>query len=303
MFGLMVAGYLLARIRAVEAAGIRGLATFVFLLAIPATLFRGVATGIVPGNVSLDIVYAYFLGLFAVYGISLRAGRALFDTSLPERALLALSASFSNSVMLGIPLVIGAFGERAVLPVTLVISFHSLILIPLTTLLVEIGRGERTSLPRMAATLGRALVGNPIIVAIAAGFAWALTGWQMPTAVDAFTRLLAAAAPACALFALGASLAGYRIGGDLRETAFLVAMKLFLHPAIVWLLAGFVFRLPPIEVAVATMLAALPTGANAFILAQRYGIYIARAATGVLVTTGLSIVTAAVLLSLFGALR
>ena len=80
-------------------------------------------------------------------------------------------------------------------------------------------------------------------------------------------------------------------------------MKLFLHPAIVWLLASFVFRLQPIEIAVATMLAALPTGANAFILAQRYGIYIARAATGVLVATGLSVATAALLVSLFGGLR
>jgi predicted permease len=72
---------------------------------------------------------------------------------------------------------------------------------------------------------------------------------------------------------------------------------MLVHPLVVWVLATQVFALAPIQVAVATILAALPSGANVFILAQRYGVYVERAATTILVTTALSVVTAALLLA------
>lgn len=303
MVGLMLAGYLLARLRVFEANGIRGLATFVFLLAIPSTLFRGASAGTVQGAAGFGIVYAYFLGCFVVYAVGLWIGRAAFSGSPAERALLALSGCFSNTVMLGIPLIIGAFGDPAVLPVMLVISVHALLMLPLTTVLIEAGRSDSGGLRKVLFGLARAVFKNPMIIAVALGFAWSLTGRPLPAAIDGVTRLLAGAAPACALFALGASLAGFRIGGDLRETSYIVVAKLVAHPALVWLFARYVFGLEAIEVAVATMLAALPTGANVFILAQRYEVYIARAATAVLVSTVLAVPSAALLLSFFAGLR
>jgi hypothetical protein len=50
----------------------------------------------------------------------------------------------------------------------------------------------------------------------------------------------------------------------------LVALKTALHPALVWLLATRVFDLPASWTAVAVTLAALPTGINTYLFAQRY---------------------------------
>jgi malonate transporter and related proteins len=75
-------------------------------------------------------------------------------------------------------------------------------------------------------------------------------------------------------------------------------LKMVVHPALVWLLA-LAFQLTPTQTAVAVIIAALPSGVNPFILAQRYGVYVQRAASSVVVTTALAVVTAALLLAWF----
>src|SRR3546814_13161590 len=51
--------------------------------------------------------------------------------------------------------------------------------------------------------------------------------------------LLAGAAAPAALFSLGASLVDFRIRGALRQSLSVVALKLVVHPLLVWLLAVF----------------------------------------------------------------
>lgn len=70
-------------------------------------------------------------------------------------------------------------------------------------------------------------------------------------------------------------------------------------PALVWLVA-WAMALSPLETAVAVMAAAMPTGANAFLLAQRYQVGAARSGATVLVSTVLSVVTLGVLVGWFG---
>ena len=101
------------------------------------------------------------------------------------------------------------------------------------------------------------------------------------------------------LHLFGVSLAAFRIAGDLREVAAITVLKMVVHPAIVWLLAVYLFALTPTETAVAVVVAALPSGVNPFILAQRYELYVQRAASSVVITTALSVVTAALLLAWF----
>ncbi len=69
-------------------------------------------------------------------------------------------------------------------------------------------------------------------------------------------------------------------------------------PALVWGMAG-LLGLSPLETAVAVTAAALPTGANAFMLAQRYRLGEARSGAAVLVGTAASVVTLAFLVSGF----
>jgi len=303
MFALMLCGYFAVYLRVLGAEGIKGLSNYVFFFALPALLFRGMASSPAAGHDEIAIVFAYFLACLVVFTVTMVAARLIFRLSLAEQAIMAFTATFSNTVLLGIPIIYTAFGERGMLPVTLITSFHSIILLTLATTIIEIGRGQGGkvlhSLPK---TLG-ALLRNPLLLAIAAGFVTRLLGWHSPIVIDGFLALLTGSAAPCALFALGATLAGFHIGGGIRETLFLTVMKLLVHPLLVWFLANEIFALAPIQTAVAVILAALPAGQNGFILAQRYATYVERSASAVLITTAISVVTASLLVAHYAGVK
>ena len=106
----------------------------------------------------------------------------------------------------------------------------------------------------------RGLFSNPVIVALLLGFTWNLLSLPVPAPVNELTRLLGQAATPCALFATGAALSQYRIAGNLAESLWLVSVKIILQPLLVWLLAAYVFQLPPLWSAVAVLIAALWLG-------------------------------------------
>ncbi|MFN4089827.1 MAG: AEC family transporter [Alphaproteobacteria bacterium] len=298
VFALVLCGWGFARWGLLPAGGARALGVFVFNLAIPALLFRAMAQGLPDLGDAWGLIAAYFGGCAAVFLAAELLGRRPFAISAAERAVMGMSGGFSNVVVIGLPLIALAYGPAGLVPAVLIIAFHSPVLITATTLLVEAaqGRGEG-SLRVAAATLG-SLLHNPIVVGLLAGAAWGAAGLAMPAPMGRFLDLLAAAAPPAALFALGASLVDFRIRGALRESAATVAIKLALHPLLVWLLAVFVFRLPPLWTDIAVLCAALPTGANVFLLAQRHGVYLQRSATVVLVSTALSIASLSLILTL-----
>lgn len=309
VFALIAAGYVAGRAGWMAEAGIKGLSSFVFYLAIPALLFRTLARGEIPETLDFDIVFAYFGGVLATMGVAWLVGRLAFRTSMAELAVMGMGATYSNTVLLGIPLVFAIFGEAGMLPMMMIVTFHSLLLLPLTMILVEIGRGAGDrrggvsgvglglGLGRIARSTARGVLTNPVILSMLAGIAWNLAGLPLPGPVDRFAELLSGAAAPCALFALGATLAAYRLGGDLRESLTVVFIKLGLHPLAVWLLATQIFALEPLWAAVATLTAALPAGVNVFIIAHRYELYLARASAVVLISTAASALTLSLLVT------
>lgn len=299
VFALVLCGYLAGRSRFMSEAAVKGLTTFVFYLAIPALLFRTMAKGGPSSGFDFSIVVAYFTALAVNFAMAWLFSRRAFAASGEEAAIMGMGSIFSNTVLLGLPLIYGAFGEEGLVALTLIIAFHSPIIMPLVSLIVELGRGSAASLGQKLKLIFFAIFKNPIIVALLAGQLYGASGLALPVPVDRFGELLSGAAAPCALFALGASLVGYQLGGDLRQCAALVTFKLIIHPIVTAVLVFFVFDLEPVWAAVAVVTSALPVGVNVFIMAEHYGIYTARAASAILISTGLSLFTVSVLLAYF----
>ena len=299
VFALVAVGYAIGRTRLLGDGGVQGISNFVFYVAIPTLLFRTMSRIELPEIGSLGIVFAYFGGCLLVFPVAAVVGRLLFGIGRDEQAVMGMGAVFSNTVLLGIPLVFTAFGEDGVVAIMLIVMFHSITLITLPTILLEVARGERGQSGRIIGSTLTALARNPVIVAMLAGLAYGGLGFTLPAPVDRFAGLMSGAAAPCALFALGASLAGYRIAGSLRETFTLIGFKLLVHPVAVWLLGRYVFDLAPLWLAVATITAALPVGANVFVLAQRYDVYVQRSTSATLISTALSVISLAVLIAYF----
>jgi predicted permease len=294
LFALILVGFVFARSGRLGADGVKGIGIFVFNLAVPALLFRSMVTGLPHDGAGLSVVYVYYLGAAIIFALSMLIGRLAFGYDLVHQALMAIAATFSNSVLIGIPLIFAAFGREGQIAVLLITSLHSVIFVTLATVLVEIGLGTGAR----PILIARTVFSNPLLTSVLAGAAWALTGWALPGPIDTFTKLLAGAAAPVALFALGATLAQFPVRGAARDVATITVLKMAVHPALVWLLARG-FGLTPTDTAVAVIIAALPSGVNPFILAQRYGVYVQRAASSVVLTTALAVVSAALLLAWF----
>ena len=295
LFALVACGYLAGSLRLVNEAGIDGITNFVFYVAVPVLLFRSLGRSELPDLEALNVIYAYFGGVFSVFILACLIGRFVFSLPIEQQAIMGMGSSYSNTVFFGIPIVYTVYGEEAILPLLLIITFNGLILYPLIIFIICLGRGER-GWERLKSA-GKSMLRNPIVISVVAGVIWLLSGLELPKPVDAFAGFLSGATAPAALFALGASLTVYKVAGNISESLVIVFLKLFVHPLAVWYLASFVFSLPPLWVTALTITAAVPSGANVYLTAQFYGTYVARAASVILIGTLISMGTISALLT------
>jgi malonate transporter and related proteins len=243
-----------------------GLSDFVFIVAIPILLFRTLATAPLPEVQPWFYWLAYFIGLAIVWIITTLIVTHVFGLQGAEVPIAGFTAVQSNTVFVGIPLVLLAFGEQAAVPMFLLIAVHLPLTMTVATLLVE--RGDESS-NKWGAML-RKLALHPILIGIIGGALWRIAGLELPGSVGSAMKLLGDSAGPTALFALGMTLKRYGLGAPLAQISVLTALKLLVQPALVYVLAYHVFPMPPVWAAVAVIFAACPSGVNAYLLAQRY---------------------------------
>jgi predicted permease len=301
LFGLMALGFLAVRGRLIESAGVRGLVLFVFTFSIPSLLLTSMAGLDFPPDIEWSFLAAFYAASLAVYGAGAAIGRVVFGRPLPDQAIFGMSAAFSNLVMVGIPVVLTALGPEAALPMMIIVGFHSATFMPLTVVLIQSGRGSEGGPAVRAGRVAMDAARNPIIVGIALGLMVNLSGFVIPVPVARVLELLGVAAVPCALFAMGASLSGYPLLGDVRPAVLLTVLKLVAHPSLVWLIAGPVLGLEGLWVSVPVLMAAMPSAVNVYLFGARYDAAPGVAARTVLLTTLGSVVTLSVVLTLLGA--
>jgi malonate transporter and related proteins len=247
------------------------LSEFVFIVAIPILLFRTLATAPWPESQPWFYWAAYFGALGIVWALATLFSRRAFGLSGQEVPLAAFTAAQSNTVFIGIPLVLKAFGDQGSVPLFLLLAIHLPITMTAATLLVENkGLGMRQSSEMLMK-----LAAHPILIGIFAGLAFRLTGFAMP-------------APA----ASATTLRRYGLGKPIGLVVLISGLKLMVHPALVYVLAFHVLPVPPIWAAVAVLFAACPCGVNAYLLAQRYERGVALSSGAIALSTLLAVVTA-----------
>ena len=297
-FALIFCGYAAGRLDLLTTTAAAGVNTFVFFFALPAFLFSLMSSSPIAEVLNVPFIGAYVLASLAVFGLAAAGGRLLFDVGRGEAAIQGLAAVLPNTGYMGIPLAIAVFGREAAVPLVVGLTLDGVLLIPLGILLIESEKGQGESPLRTALTTFPTLVRNPLIVSIFAGLAASAVGLTPPIPVNNFLDLLAAAAGPCALFALGATLAGRSVAGGAAEIGYMTALKLFVHPAALLLTAAVIFDVNPLWTSAALLGASLPIAANVFIVARQYDVYVARTSSAILVSTAVSMISVSALLLL-----
>jgi len=281
-------GYLCAKTKWLSKNQLDGISKLTFNLCIPAFLFYSMANATFSQTLNLTFFLAFYLPVLLCYmlaGIINYIFHPVYQHNLHASAIFALSCSYSNTVIVGLPILVMMFGEQAMLLIFAIVTFHSAMLFTLTSML-----GAKNNTQAWYKTLLKTF-NNPLLISIIAGALINLLGLTLPTLLNESLRLLAKPAITLALFILGASLTFYPLKNDLKFVSISTFIKLVLLPITVYLFAYYIFNLPALQLNVLVILSACPTGVNAYLVAQNAHTHEQNAAGTVISSTILAIMS------------
>ncbi len=297
VFALIALGYLAARFKYLSEQAQRGLTEFSAGVAIPALLFRTVATSAAPTVSPVKILFAYFGAVAIVWVIATLMTRVVLRRPAEDGASIAMTSAYGNSVMLGIPLCIALYGEAAAAPMAAILAFTSPTYWTLATLHHQAASAARDkTVAQVLWSVSRDLARNPLIVAILAGSIVRVTGLSLPTVIDRTLHLLGQAGVPSALFALGTGLVGFAIKGQVPSLATVLVLKILVMPLVAVGLIWWV-GLPPAAAGVVLIFAAAPSGANAYLFASKVQRAVGTASGAVALGTILSVATISIIVT------
>ena len=217
----------------------------------------------------------------------LLAARLVWRKPVADTVIGTLSAVYVNAGNLGLPIAAYVLGDAALVAPTLLMQL--LVLQPLALAVLDhavSGRGFS-----VARALTRPLT-NPLTVGSLVGLALAVTGVELPRAIEDPLVLVGGMAVPSMLLAYGISLRlGPRPGHGTSalEIGYISVLKLGVQPLTAYVAGRFVLDLEAKALFAVTVLAALPTAQNIFVHATRYRRAEVLARDSIFVTTLLSV--------------
>ncbi|MCB4771853.1 AEC family transporter [Ancylobacter sp. Lp-2] len=294
-FGVIFLGLGCGKIARIPESGLAWLSFFIIYVALPALFYSLVARTPFHELANGRFILATTLCSASCFALSLGVGLWL-RRNLPEATIAAVVGSYSNVGYMGPGLTLGALGAAASVPTALIFVFDSLLFFTVVPLLMALGGRDKRSLPATLWYVVRRVATHPFNVATFLGVLSAAIEFHPPAAIDRMLEFLKNAAAPCALFTLGVSVALRPMGKVSGEVPFLIAIKLLLHPVLVFTVLMLVGGFSPVWVATAVLMAGLPPALNAFIMAKQYETYVEGASGGVLIGTVVSVATVTALL-------
>jgi len=264
--------------------------------AIPCLLFRAISRLDLGQNFDIALLFSFYAAATLCFCAGLFGARFLFGRPWEDSVAIGFATLFSNSVLLGLPISERAFGADALQSNYAIIAVHAPFCYILGFSVMESTRATG-GVRRAALSILRAITRNALMIGIGLGFVVNISGITVPGPVSDAVDLMAAAALPAALFALGGVLYQYRPEGDMTTIAYVCAISLILHPALVWMF-GSAVGLTTEQFRAAVLTAAMAPGVNTYVFANIYGVAKRVAASAVLISTALSIVSVWVWLSL-----
>lgn len=299
MFGLIGLGWLSVHSGYLKLETGDGLVDFVFRIAVPLLIFRTIATADFTGAQPWSLWASYFSGILVSWILGTLIVRNVFHRDARAGVVGGVSAAFSNTVLIGIPLALTAYGEEGAAAIFLLISIHLPVMMLASTLLQQRAMrldgldDKKSSLTDTLRNVFVSLAKNPIVVCIFGGGLWYLLDLPLTGLAETLIERLGAVAGTLALFAMGMSLRRYEVSGNILPAIFLSVIKLSVMPAVVLLAALYVFPLPDIWVKAMVVTAACPAGVNTFLIATHFKTGQALASNTITISTGLGVGTVA----------
>ena len=174
-----------------EQAG-RILARFAFFVVLPAFMFVSITSAPVSEVANPHFILRYEAVTIIIFALGIVFATRILGLSGRSSGIFALNATYPNYGYIGVPLAILAFGEGAVVPMSLILVCDSIMLLLLTAIFTrDKGSGDLSSaLVQMLRSMSR----NPLLLSVLTGFIFSASGLTLPQMPIFFLDMLAGAA-------------------------------------------------------------------------------------------------------------
>ena len=290
-FGVIFIGFACGRIKELPEQGLAWMNFFLLYVSLPALLFGIMSKTPFEQLNNPPFLIATTLGTSFAFALAMSAGRLVGRISFREATLAGLSGGYGNIGYMGPGLALAVLGAKAAAPTALIFCCDSIFLFSIVPLLIALTEsGDRHWLHTLGVLL-RQIVFNPLIMSACAGALAAALHIHPPVAIDNTLLFLQNAAAPTALFALGVTVALRPFGRVPWEVPAVVAVKLLLHPLVVFALMLLLGPFPQPWAATAVLMASLPPALNVFVIARQNETWIEPASVAVMIGTFASVVT------------
>ncbi|SDC88365.1 hypothetical protein SAMN05216345_104302 [Cupriavidus sp. YR651] len=260
----------------------------------PALLLVGMAG--TPRSQLLDFrfVVATFIGIMGMYVVAFAIGWFRYR-ELKAATLKGFVVGFPDAAFMGIPILQAMFGPASLYSVLVLNLVASLVMIPLTTMMLAIASGKGSGTQAFVASISGA-IRRPLMWAPAIGILLSLLAIKLPPVMAESLNLLGKATPGVSLFCLGLIMSSVRLNLS-SEVWVNMGLKLVVHPALM-IGATILLSVKGIYAQQMILLCALPSATIPAMFANEAGAYQSEAATSILSSTLMSIVTFSIVLYL-----
>ncbi|WP_165314316.1 AEC family transporter [Agromyces protaetiae] len=216
VFFVMALGYASGRTKLIDNRDIGGLNTLVMQIALPISLFAILASSKRSDVLShwsmalivLVVMTVVYAGVYVLQRRVYRMGRG-------DAAIQAITVAFPNTAAVGLPLADSVLGQTGGLAVAVSLAVGSIVLSPITIVLLEREKAKGASDASGPNHVLRHAIAvslrKPIVIGPLAGLAWTLAGLPFPALVDATLDEIGAVTGGLALFLTGLVLSAQRI--------------------------------------------------------------------------------------------
>ncbi|QEM90287.1 AEC family transporter [Kosakonia radicincitans] len=297
---IMLLGWLSGKLGYTHRKDATVLATVVIRFALPFHLFIG-ALNTNPDKIkNFSFMAVLVIGLMGSYLLTLILSRYVFRHDIKTSAIQSLVCAFPDMAYFGAPVLAVLIGPEGFLGVLIGNLVTSVLMIPLTIILIRMGDKDsdiETLHPGklIMQNLLRA-VRNPIVWIPVSGVVLSLAGVQLPHLLSAPIEMVGKIAGGLSLFALGLLFYGERPSLNL-QTFTNISIKNLLQPAMM-AVAGLAFGLSHTLMQQVVIIGATPSAIAAGMFALRSDTYIESASSSILIGTAIGVLTEGVMIYL-----
>ncbi len=231
IFALIALGYAVTLKGVFKSSDMQMFGNFVMNIALPALIFKSVATRSISEVLQPAYALTYIVGTLATLGVSFVWFR--LSGAGPNRcAVGAMGACCPNSAFVGYPILLLALPAVAEPVLALNFLVETFVVIPVALFAIEMAK-EGTDQGRVWERILRVLLAilkRPLMIGLMLGLVVSASGISLPAPVLRLAGILANSAAGLALFVIGGALVGLELRGNRLLAAQIVAGKLVLHP-------------------------------------------------------------------------